>query len=66
VTLSATQTLLYGFSGDIRYLSLFEAMVHFYLDSTNNFAFTVGYTKGRDEDTAEKAQTFTAGFSAKF
>lgn len=66
VTLSVTETLLYGFSGEVRYLSLFESALSFYFDSTNNLAFTILYKAGRDEYTVERARSLTAGFSAKF
>jgi hypothetical protein len=66
VVLLVTETLLYGFTGNVRHLDLFDASLAFYLDSTSNYAFTLSYTKGQNEDTAEKAQTFMAGLSAKF
>ncbi|MEH2481289.1 hypothetical protein V1282_004646 [Nitrobacteraceae bacterium AZCC 2146] len=64
--LNVTETMLYGFSGSVRRLDLFEADLSFYFDSTNNFAFTLAYSKGRNVDTAERVQTWTAGLSAKF
>jgi hypothetical protein len=47
-------------------LNLFDSSLNFFFDSTGNFAFTVAYTKGQDEDTAVASQTMTAGFTAKF
>jgi hypothetical protein len=66
VVLNVTETMLYGFMGSVRQLSLFDSNLSFYFDSTTNYAFTVAYTKGQDEYTAVPAQTVTAGFSAKF
>jgi hypothetical protein len=66
VVMNVTETMLYGFAGSVRQLSLFDSNISFYFDSTSNFAFTVAYTKGQDEYTAVSAQTVTAGFSAKF
>jgi hypothetical protein len=66
IVLSVTETLLYGFNGSVKHLDLFDSSLSYYFDKTSNFAFTLSYTKGRNEDTAEQAQTFTAGFSAKF
>jgi hypothetical protein len=66
LVLSVTDTILYGFSGSLQQLRLFDSSLSYYFDSTSNFAFTVSYTNGRNEDTAEQAQTFTGGISAKF
>jgi hypothetical protein len=66
VVLTVTETLLYGFAGSIRRLDYFDSSLTFYFDSTTNFGFTLAYTKGTNEDTAERAQTFMAGLSAKF
>lgn len=66
VVLNVTETMLYGFMGSVRQLNLFDSSLSYYFDSTNNFAFTVTYTKGQDEYTAASSQTVTAGFSAKF
>ncbi|CAN5549801.1 hypothetical protein BH11PSE4_BH11PSE4_01000 [soil metagenome] len=66
LTVVVTQTLLYGFAGSVKHFDLFESTASYYFDSTSNFAFTVSYSKGRNEDTAENAQTFTAGLSVKF
>jgi hypothetical protein len=66
LVLTVTETLLYGFAGKVKHLDLFEAGLSYYFDSTSNFAFTLSYSKGRNEDTAEQAQTYTAGLSAKF
>ncbi|KZD25730.1 hypothetical protein [Tardiphaga robiniae] len=64
--LNVTETLLYGFSGSLRQLDLFETDLSFYFDSTSNFAFTLAYSKGRNVDTAERVQMWTTGLSAKF
>jgi hypothetical protein len=66
VTLMVTETLLYGFAGSLRHLDLFASSLSFYFDSTTNYAFTLSYTKGQNEDTTVSAQTFMAGLSAKF
>jgi hypothetical protein len=65
-TLSVTETLLYGFTGQVRQLSLLDAEWTYYFDSTSNLAFSLSYKVGRDEDTAEKEQIWTAGLAAKF
>jgi hypothetical protein len=66
VVLTVTETLLYGFTGSVKHIDLFESSLSFYFDSTSNYAFTLSYSKGQNEDTAENAQTFKAGLSAKF
>ncbi len=65
-TLSVTETMLYGFSGQVRQLNLFAAELDYYFDSTSNLAFSVSYNTGRNEDTAEKVQILTVGLAAKF
>jgi hypothetical protein len=64
--LRVTETLLYGFKGSVRWLDYFDSSLTFYLDSTSNFGFSLSYTKGADENTAERAQTYMVGFAAKF
>jgi hypothetical protein len=66
VVLRVTETLLYGFKGSVRWLDYFDSSLTFYLDSTSNFGFSLSYTKGADENTAERAQTYMVGFAAKF
>lgn len=66
VTLNVTETLLEGFAGQVPYISLFQAMATYYFDSTGNIGVSGQYKNGRDEDTAEYAQTYTIGLSAKF
>jgi hypothetical protein len=66
VVLTVTETLLYGFTGSVKHLDLFESTLSFYFDSTSNYAFTLSYSKGNNEDTAERAQTYMAGLSVKF
>ncbi len=66
IVLKMTQTMLYGFAGSERRINLFDSSLSYYFDKTSNFAFTVSYRKGQNEDTAEWAQTWTAGLSAKF
>ena len=66
VTLSITETMLYGFSGQVRQLSLFASELDYYFDSTSNLALSVAYNVGRNEDTAEKVQLWTVGLAAKF
>jgi hypothetical protein len=65
-TLSITETMLYGFTGQVRQLYLFASEWDYYFDSTSNLALTVSYNVGRDEDTAEKVQLWTVGLAAKF
>ena len=64
--LTVTETLLYGFTGSVKHIDLFDSSLSFYFDSTSNYAFTLSYSKGQNEHTAENAQTFKAGLSAKF
>jgi hypothetical protein len=66
VTVNVTETLLDGFAGQVRYISLFQAALSYYFDSTGNIGVTARYTNGRDEDTTEYAQTYTIGLAAKF
>jgi hypothetical protein len=66
VTLNVTETLLEGFAGQVPYISLFQAAVTYNFDSTGNIGLTFQYKNGRDEDTAEYAQTYTLGLAAKF
>jgi hypothetical protein len=65
-TLNVTETLLDGFAGQVHYISLFQATLAYYFDSTGNVGVSAQYKNGRDEDTAEYAQTYTIGLSAKF
>ena len=66
LTINVTETLLYGFVGQFRYISLFQAALSYYFDSTGNVGVTAQYKNGRDEDTAEYAQTYTIGLAVKF
>jgi hypothetical protein len=66
VVLRVTETLLYGFKGSVRWLDYFDSSLTYYFDSTSNFGLSLSYTKGVNEDTAERAQTYMAGLSAKF
>jgi hypothetical protein len=66
VTLNVTETLLDGFVGQVPYISLFQAALTYYFDSTGNIGLTFQYKNGQDEDTAEYAQTYTIGLAAKF
>jgi hypothetical protein len=66
LTLNVTETLLEGFVGQAHYISLFQAALSYYFDSTGNLGLTLQYKNGRDEDTAEYAQTYTIGLAAKF
>jgi hypothetical protein len=66
LTLNVTETLLEGFAGQVPYISVFQVAVSYYFDSTGNVGLTAQYKNGRDEDTAEYAQTYTIGLSAKF
>ena len=66
LALNVTETLLGGFTGQVSYISLFQASLSYYFDSTGNVGLTAQYKNGRDEDTAEYAQTYTIGLAAKF
>jgi hypothetical protein len=66
VTLNVTETLLYGFVGQYRSISLFQAALSYYFDSTGNVGVTAQYKNGRDEGTAEYAQTYIIGLAVKF
>ncbi len=66
LTLNVTETLLDGFAGEVPYISLFQAALSLYFDSTGNIGATAQYKNGRDEDTAVYAQTYTIGLAAKF
>jgi hypothetical protein len=66
LALNVTETLLDGFAGEVPYISLFQAALSFYFDSTGNVGVTAQYKNGQDEDTAEYAQTCTIGLAAKF
>jgi hypothetical protein len=61
---TATETYLYGFSGSLRHLTLFETALTMSLDPHNYYGVTLGYTNGFNEDTAARSQTWTFGFSA--
>lgn len=65
-TLRVTETLLDGFAGQYPFINLFQATLQYYFDSSGNIGVTLAYTNGRDEDTAQYAQTYTVGLSAKF
>jgi hypothetical protein len=67
LTLVVAETLLYGFSGAVRNLDLFETSLTYNLDpKTNYLGLTATYRKGRDEDTALRVQTWLLGLSARY
>src|ERR1700688_1469345 len=63
-TLTATETILYGASGSLRNLNLFETALTISLDPHNYYGLTFGYANGFNEDTAVRLQSWTIGFSA--
>lgn len=64
LTLVVAETYLYGFSGTVRNLNIFEASL------TYNFNKYVGltgsYRNGTDEDTAIRVETWIVGLSGRF
>jgi hypothetical protein len=48
-TLNVTETLLRGFAGQVSYISLFQASVSYWFDSTGNIGVTAQYKNGRDD-----------------
>ncbi len=66
VTLKLSQIALYGASGYVRNLSFFDSSLSFGFDPNNYFSFTLGYTKGRDENTTAIVQNYKAGLSAHY
>jgi hypothetical protein len=66
ITLLVTETLLYGFAGSLHKLDLFETSLSYSLDPNNYFGIKVSYKNGRDEDTAARVQSWTAGLSARY
>ena len=66
LTMTVTETYLYGFVGHYKKLDLFEASVTYNLESNNYFGLTASYKHGRDEDTAVAAQTWTVGLTTRY
>jgi hypothetical protein len=66
LVLNVTETMLYGFTGSVRQLSYFDSNLTLYFDKTTNYGFTISYSKGQNEDTAEWSQAFMASLSVKF
>ena len=66
LVLNVTDTLLYGYVGNIKRLDYLDSSLTYYFDSTSNFGFTLSYTKGTSEDTLQRAQIYMAGLAAKF
>jgi hypothetical protein len=63
-TLTVAETYLYGFSGSVRNLDLFATQLTYNINKY--VGLTASYSKGRNEDTALRAQTWTVGLSAKY
>jgi hypothetical protein len=63
-TLTVAETYLYGVTGSLRNLTLFETALTMSLDPHSYYGVTLGYTNGFNEDTAVRSQTWTFGFSA--
>lgn len=65
-TLTVAETYLYGFSGTIRNLNLFESSLTYNFDSKKYVGLKASYTKGRNEDTGLPVQTWLLGLSARY
>lgn len=65
-TLTVAETYLHGFSGSVKNLDLFATQLTYNFDEKKYVGLTVGYSKGRNEDTALPTQTWTVGLSAKY
>jgi hypothetical protein len=65
LTFIATETYLHGFSGYYKSLELFQASATYNIVSSY-LGLTATYKKGRDEDTAVAAQTWTIGLSGRY
>jgi hypothetical protein len=66
LTLTVAETYLYGFSGSVRNLDLFETSLTYNFDPKKYVGLKVSYTKGRNEDTALAVQTWLVGLSARY
>jgi len=65
LTLIATETYLYGFTGFYRHMDVFQSSLTYNL--TNSYVdLTASYKHGRDEDTAVAAQAWLIGLSGHF
>jgi hypothetical protein len=65
-TLTVAEIYLYGFSGSVRNLDLFNTQLTYNFDAKKYVGITVSYSKRRNEDTALPTQTWTVGLSAKY
>jgi len=66
LTLTVTETYLYGLAGYYRTLDLLETSLTYNLESNNYFGITASYKHGRDEDTAVASKTWTLGLTARY
>jgi hypothetical protein len=65
-TLKVAETYLYGFSGTIRNLDLFESSLTYNFDPKNYLGLTASYNKGRNLDTGLREQVWMVGLSARY
>jgi len=63
-TLVVAETYLYGFSGTVRNLNIFEASLTF--NFNKYVGLTGSYRNGTDEDTAIRVETWMVGLSGRF
>lgn len=63
-TLVVAETYLYGFSGTVRNLNIFEASLTF--NFNKYVGLTASYRNGTDEDTAIRVETWMVGLSGRF
>jgi hypothetical protein len=65
-TVTVAETYLYGLVGYYKSLDLFESSITYNFESNNYLGITASYKKGRDEDTAVSAKTWTLGLTARY
>jgi hypothetical protein len=63
-TLVVAETYLYGFSGTVRNLNIFEASLTYNFNKYLGLSST--YRNGKDEDTAIRVETWMVGLSGRF
>jgi hypothetical protein len=66
VTLTMTETYLYGVVGYYRTLNNFQAQLTYNPIAKGGLGITGSYSQGRNEDTAVSQQSWTIGLSAKY
>jgi hypothetical protein len=65
-TLTVAETYLYGFSGTVRNLDLFESTLTYNFDPKHYLGVTATYNKGRNLDTGLREQVWLVGLSARY